>query len=297
VSRRGDTRLLDYSFVPVPQRALQALRAGRLSADELAILAFLYWRARWGALRERRVAVSMTLAQLAEGVGFRGPLDTLGKRLRRLRAKPESWFTYSITGPDRYELTLHSEAPEPSAECPGSDDAPRPPRRSGLESSASTNRAIAETSPSEDTETPGPLPRPGSPVDRPRSEISEERTAKALTPDGPSEPVRDPQTYQKDTSASTKGAGYRDALDEETPWIPEIRAAIEKAHERDRMAEAQELVDSGEASWAEGQTRSAQLAPGSDSPVDPEAELDSEHTEAEQIRRRIEAELGEELDA
>lgn len=203
---------LGYGFAPVPIRALQALRDRRLSHDEFVLIAFLYGRASWPALWAGRECFECTLDQLAAGIGSSELPDTLSKRLRRLRDKPDGWLHYTVHGRNRYRFRLFPHPPEESELCPSSEE-----DRNGR-SGAANHR------------------------DRPR--LIPERPSSAKGVSGSPEPdgapsgesnVRDPQTFQTDTSATSErwGSDAPAEADPEIRWLPEVQGAIDKNRARE----------------------------------------------------------------
>lgn len=245
------TRSLGYGFAPVPIRAFQALRDHRLSYEEFVLIAYLYSRASWGALRDRRVCFDCTLDQLAAEIASDDLPDTLSKRLRRLRDKPEQWFEYTVKGPNRYHFRLFPHAPEPSEVGPSSRDG-------GDERSGQTTHHV----------------RPTSRSRRPSSQERGDALPGAIRAESEEPSVRDPQTFQKDTSI-TGGQWELDSRVEdveESQWLPEVREAIEKQRARQHAPEAPEQSD---APTAEDEPSSEPEREGEEPqfPYDPEADV------------------------
>ena len=197
---------LGYGFVPVPIRAVQALRDGRLSYDEFALIAYLYSRASWAALCEGQDCLTCTLHQLAAGIASIDLPDTLSKRLRRLRDKPDRWFDYTIQGRNRYRFRLFPREPGPSDVRPSSaGDGDRYGRE------------------------PTQHARPRSMSECPSSAVRGSGSQESVGAEGGRRRVRDPQTFQKDTSATSEGWTLDPSLETDSaiPWLPEVRDAIE----------------------------------------------------------------------
>jgi hypothetical protein len=278
VGRSSPGTPLGFPYAPVPRRVFQAMRADRLSTDDQALIGLLYERANLHDLREGRECVSLTLAQAAEGIGFKGKIGTLYKRIRRLHGKPEAWFRYRIVGPGRYAFTLLPHAPDLS------EVGPRPQAHENREST-------------EDAE----HPRPRSESDRPTQEAPGSGSSKPIQNPDPSEPVRDPQTFQSKTDLSVRERLKEKTLshdepsgdlhpplasDSETPWISNTGAPIDKdQREREVLPQDQPPADPGEAAGVEGEDAPDQDA-GSDAPYDAEADREA---------RRIERKFGKDF--
>ena len=233
--RLGASRTLGYAFVPVPRDARMVRRRGELSVDEFDALSELYDRANLLRLARREPTPELTLQQLIEYLGWTKTPSALLKLLGRLRAK--GWLSWTIRGRSIYVFTLH---PERSEQIPSSA-APEPKQPSA-----------GATSPSSATSMSGP----SSPVVVPSSAIDAALTIKPETAPDPSDCVRGAQTSQSNPNLSVKGwVPTNDPP--EIPWIPEVREALEAAKQQRRvenesalLAEAQQLVEAGQATWA-----------------------------------------------
>ena len=228
---------LGYGFVPVPKRARIARRRGKLSAVEWDVLSELYDRAKYWKLKLRQPTPELTLERLAESIGWKLTESALHKLLCRLRDK--GWVSWTIRDRSIYIFTLH---PEPSEEIP------------------SSNRPEAEQ-PTRVTETPPAAASrngPSSPATVPSSPTAATDAAKPTEAPRPGELVRGAQNAQKNHKPSVKDGVLRAEAKREIPWLPEVREAWEAAkqqrrHENERalLAEAQDLVVAGVATWVE----------------------------------------------
>ncbi len=198
---------LNFSYAPVPRRALKAVRERRLDSNDLAIIAFLYDRADLGALAKRRSTPRVTLAQIAAGIRWTATPDALSRRLRRLAHRPEAWFTYQVAdGRGTYVFTLHPDAPESSEPGPTSMRGARPTSGSTQARSTTPNPEIdgADLSELADATPSGTCPT--SHAFCPTSRSAATDAGKPLTGNSSRSAVRAPQSAQRTQDLSVKGA-------------------------------------------------------------------------------------------
>ena len=247
---------LGYPSVPVPTRAMQALAAGRLKPDDFALVCFLFCRASFRALERRGESPSLTLTQLAEGIGFLGEQRTLSKRLRRLRDRPERWFSYRVQGGrGRYVFVLHPDAPEvfgPSHPGPTSQASDRPTSdcaEAVLETGFPSTSVLA---PSDLVDDLRPTACPTSPESCPSSEHATDGLHSAIETDRTAEPVPPAQTSQRKPNHSLRDDLERDLLGttrtgEEIRWPDTTGLSAEEA----TLADCDAIVLAGHAYWTE----------------------------------------------
>ncbi|MCZ7589200.1 MAG: hypothetical protein M5U27_10190 [Gaiella sp.] len=205
----------------MPRAVVRAMRSG-LSRDDFAIITALYDRADLAALRRRSETPSLTLAQIAEVIRWTGTLDALSRRLRRLSARPERWFTYRIEGGrGRYVFTLNPDAaglsdlcPSSQAnECPTSDDSATR-MDSGI--AATATRSVSDRDNDAETE-----PRPTSSATCPTSPQPESPMDIGGAATRPHEPVRPPQTFREHQPSLRSGQEGLAAHEAEKPHLGE----------------------------------------------------------------------------
>ena len=246
---------LGFAFTPTPRRAMQALRSAELSPDNYVVVAFLYERATTWKLAARRSTPELTLSQIAEGIHWTGQLDTLSKRLRRLRDEPERWFDYRIEGRGKYIFTLHPEAPVAaetlSEACPTLEEGRRPSSLgAAMRIDAQLERAGARSL-SVISEAADRALCPTTAADCPSSKRSETRAEWSTPPSLPADLVRGAQTSQ--TNLSMKENLENNRLQEDStgtfwfPWPDTNGLTSEQAI----IACCDALVLEGEAWWVE----------------------------------------------
>jgi hypothetical protein len=109
---------LGFAHIPLPQAAMEALARGKIDTWDLAIIAALWRGARWET--RRRV---ITLARLAEAIGWNGQDDTLYRRLLKLRRL--GFHEYETTPGRHGARYVFALNPEPTASPEQSEDVPR----------------------------------------------------------------------------------------------------------------------------------------------------------------------------
>ena len=95
---------LGYPFTPVPRWLRRDRSSNLLSAETYDLLAFLYDRADTDALRAQGQTPRLTVATIAEGIGWRYEEASLARRLDRLRAEGR-YLTYEAVGNSRTRYT------------------------------------------------------------------------------------------------------------------------------------------------------------------------------------------------
>ena len=223
--------ILGYWFAPVPRDVIRAMRSG-MARDDLAIVTLLYDRADLSALRMRRETPRLTLLQIAEGIGWTGSRETLGRRLRRLRDRPERLFTYRVEGRrGTYVFTLHPDSPDVSErrptsqpdECPTSEDGAAHPH-SRIAALASVD--VSDLAGDADHES-CPTSTPTCPTS-PQPECGMNTGRNATPAVGP---VRPPQTFREHHPSHRSGDGSNRGLDLKG-WAPDVREVLERARDR-----------------------------------------------------------------
>jgi hypothetical protein len=235
VSSRGDA--LGYPFTPVPERATLALRNGQIAPMDFCIIAVLYERADVRRLANGDGTPSITLKQLAEAVGWTESPDALSKRLRRLRDRPEKWFTYTVQNRRRYVFAL---APNVSEMCPSSESASCPSSDAAEAQAQSGLAATDDDDVSEVEEVLSAEGCPRTPSECPSSEGAEARTPPGIAVDGSGVRVRPAQTFRERPHLSNGAVeGEKSVVAHDTfGLVPEVREAIERAR-RARLVDAE----------------------------------------------------------
>jgi hypothetical protein len=192
----------------VPQRAREARKAGRLTPDDLDILAFFYGSS-FKAIAERRSpTLILSLKQIGEGIRWRKGASGLDKRLRRLEAKPEPWFSHVAEGTGgeaQWAITLYPDAPNPSESCPSESPATCP---SGGEAEDRATSGVATVPPESMSEaSPGDdLPKcPSEAASCPSTEEGAKPLAERDSRPSPGDAVRVPQKYRKGKNSHRRG--------------------------------------------------------------------------------------------
>ena len=140
-----------FPFVPTPQAAKRAMAIGVIDRDDVAILVFLWGESVVQSLLGARKATA-TLEEIAKGVRWKKPADTLYRRLVRLRRG--GWITFE-TRPGRgapYTFTL-DPAPDRS-EIPATENGSGVPRYG--EEQDGIVPAVAAREPDDCSEIPAP---------------------------------------------------------------------------------------------------------------------------------------------
>lgn len=117
---------LGYSFVPFPRWIATDRRHGRLSAEDVDLLLYLFSCARNGALAARAETPRLQLERIVEAIHWPHKEESLKRRLRTMRADGR-YLTYRTEGNSRhkhghtYVFTLFPDDPGPSALRPAVD--------------------------------------------------------------------------------------------------------------------------------------------------------------------------------
>ncbi|MBA3364693.1 MAG: hypothetical protein H0U03_02750 [Actinobacteria bacterium] len=177
-------RLRYSSFTAIPDRADVLLRAGRHS--DYAILAVLYRRQNFDTL-----TASASLDQLAEWVGWTRRLDSLSKRLRKLR--DEGWLGYDTATAQRTRRYVFHLVPEQSESGPNGFARIGPNETDSEGRSTSGNQASVSSDTSEHESAPEPHVGPNERPDGPNGESSASSLLEQDSAVSPPGNVRTPQ--------------------------------------------------------------------------------------------------------
>jgi hypothetical protein len=171
VSGSRQPRGLGYNFAPVPWRAVERLRTGELSRDELAVLLLLYRYANRDSWR----VLPRTLIWIGEGVGWRKTHDALRKLLHRLRAAGELDWPPS-PGSSIYAFKLYPDGDGPGRPVPKSSDEQSVPGSGDRSQPAGEHSEVEETAGRSER-----IPR-SKPASDPRSSGAERPSGAAIRP-------------------------------------------------------------------------------------------------------------------